>query len=60
MEDNIKIDSKEYEGKVWSGINWLRIGTLVDTVMNLQVPQNAGHFLRRRARRTQQHAVSSY
>jgi hypothetical protein len=32
-------------GWLWTGSIWLRIGTLVKTVMNLRVPQNAGKFL---------------
>jgi hypothetical protein len=26
-EDNIKMDLREMGGRVWTGFNWLRIGT---------------------------------
>jgi hypothetical protein len=34
--------------RAWNGSMWLRIGTggaLVNALMNLRVPQNAGNFL---------------
>ena len=41
-EDNIKIDLHEVGYGVWTGSNWLRIGTggraVVNAVMNLRVP----------------------
>jgi hypothetical protein len=47
--DNIKIDLRE---KGWGGMGWIdlaqdrdRWGALVNTVMNLRVPLNAGKFL---------------
>jgi hypothetical protein len=47
--DNIKIDFRELE---WGGIDWIDLTqnrdlwrALVNTVMNLRVPQNAGKFL---------------
>jgi hypothetical protein len=46
--DNIKMDLREIG---WGGIDrtWLRIGTnegaLLNTVMNIRVPQNVGQFL---------------
>jgi hypothetical protein len=46
--DNIKIDlGRDRIGLVWTGLVWLRIGrdkwrALVNSVMNLQVPENAG------------------
>jgi hypothetical protein len=48
-EDNIKIDLREIG---WGGMDWIDLAqdrdqwrTLVNTVMNLQVPQNVGKFL---------------
>jgi hypothetical protein len=38
------IKRKDGNGMVWSGLIWL-CRALVDTVMNLGVPQNAGKFL---------------
>jgi hypothetical protein len=29
---------------VWTGLIWLRIRVLVNTVMNIQVPYNVGKF----------------
>jgi hypothetical protein len=29
---------EKYDGKVWTGCIWLRIGVLVNTVKNLRVP----------------------
>jgi hypothetical protein len=47
--DNIKIDLREIR---WDGMDWIDVAqdrdqwrTLVETVMNLRVPQNAGKFL---------------
>jgi hypothetical protein len=43
--DNIKIDLKEIG---WDGMDWIHLTKHRDqwnTVMNLQVPQNAGKFL---------------
>jgi hypothetical protein len=37
-EGNIRIDVREMDGKVGTGFIWLRIGTIVNTVMNLRVP----------------------
>jgi len=40
--------SKKWDGKVWTGLIWLRIGTgrvLVNALMDLRVPQNAANFL---------------
>jgi hypothetical protein len=34
---NIKVDFRE-DGMLWIGLFWLRIGALVNMVMNLQVP----------------------
>jgi hypothetical protein len=49
MEDNIKIDLKELW---WDGVEWINPAqdkekrrTLVNTVTNFQVPQNAGKCL---------------
>jgi hypothetical protein len=46
---NIKIDLREIE---WDGMDWIDLAqdrdqwrALVNTVMNLRVPQNAGNFL---------------
>ena len=48
-EDNIKMDLREVG---WWGIGWIDLAqdrdwwrALVNAVMNLQVPQNAGNFL---------------
>jgi hypothetical protein len=47
--DNIKIDLRE---KGWDGMDWIDLAqdrdhwrALVNTVMNLRVPQNAGKFM---------------
>jgi hypothetical protein len=47
--DNIKIDLREIE---WDGVDWIDVApdrdqwrALVNTVMNLRVPWNAGKFL---------------
>jgi hypothetical protein len=47
--DNIKIDLREIE---WNDMDWIDLAqdkdqwrVLVNTVMNLRVPQNAGKFL---------------
>jgi hypothetical protein len=61
--DNIKMDLGEIEWVVWTGLIWLRVGTLVNTVMNLRVPEKAGKFLSICAtggfsRRSQLHEVS--
>jgi hypothetical protein len=47
--DNIKIDVKEIR---WDGMDWIdlaqdreQLQALVNTVMNLRIPQNAGKFL---------------
>jgi hypothetical protein len=47
--DNIKMDLRE---RGWGGMDWIDMAqdrvqwrTLVNTVMNLRVPQNAGKFL---------------
>jgi hypothetical protein len=48
--DNIKIDLRDIG---WGGMNWIDLAqdrdqwgwALVNTVRNLQVPQNAGKFL---------------
>jgi hypothetical protein len=47
--DNIKIDLREIG---WNGIDWIDLvqdrdqwRALVNTVLNLRVPQNAGKFL---------------
>jgi hypothetical protein len=47
--DNIKMDLREIE---WDGMDWIELAqdrdwwrALVDTVMNLRVPLNAGKFL---------------
>jgi hypothetical protein len=47
----------------WTGLIWLRIRALVNTVMNLRGPQNAGKFLNSCttsgfSRRAQLHEVS--
>jgi hypothetical protein len=48
-EDNIKMNLREigWDGMVWTGLIWLRIGTnggaLVNTVMNLRVPHTGGY-----------------
>jgi hypothetical protein len=39
--DNIKIDLSEIG---WDGMDWIDLA-LVNTAMNLRVPQNAGKFL---------------
>jgi hypothetical protein len=36
-EDGIKIDFRDIGWGVWSGSTWLRIGTVVNAVMNLRV-----------------------
>jgi hypothetical protein len=36
---------RKLDAGVWIGSSWLRIGTLVNAVMNLRVPQNAENFL---------------
>jgi hypothetical protein len=41
---------KKWDEGAWTGLSWLRIGTyggraLVNAVMNLRVPQNAGDFV---------------
>jgi hypothetical protein len=44
----LKLISKKWDRKVWTGLIWLRIGTgrvLVNALMDLLVPQNAGNFL---------------
>jgi hypothetical protein len=48
-EDNIKMDLRE---KVFGDVDWIHLAqdrdrwrALVNTAMNLQVPQNAGNFL---------------
>jgi hypothetical protein len=48
--DNIKIDLREIG---WDGVDWMDVAqdrdqwrALVNTVLNLRVPQNAGEFLR--------------
>jgi hypothetical protein len=48
-EDNIKMDLKEIG---WGGIDWIHLAQdsdqwriLVNTVMNLRVPENVGSFL---------------
>ena len=48
-EDNIKMDDQELG---WEGMNWIDLAqdqnrwlALVNSVMNLQVPYNAGNFL---------------
>jgi hypothetical protein len=47
--DNIKMDLREIG---WDGMDWIDLAkdryqwrALVNTVMNLRVPQNAGNFL---------------
>jgi hypothetical protein len=45
--DNIKVDLREIG---WDGMNWIDLaqdqcGALLNTVMNLRVPENAGKFL---------------
>jgi hypothetical protein len=47
--DNIKVDLRDIG---WDGMDWIDLAqdrdqwrALVNTVMNLQVPQNAGKFL---------------
>jgi hypothetical protein len=43
--NNIKIDLRETE---WDGVDWIdlaQLRALVNTVMNLRVPYNAGRFL---------------
>jgi hypothetical protein len=49
---NIKIDLRDIE---WDGVDWIDMAqdrdqwrALVNTVLNLRVPQNAGKFLRGR------------
>jgi hypothetical protein len=49
LVDNIKIDLREI---AWDGVDWIDLAqdrgqwrALVNTVMNLRVPQNAGKFL---------------
>jgi hypothetical protein len=49
VADNIKIDLRE---KGWNGMDWIDLAqdrdqcrALVNTVMNLRVPYNAGKFL---------------
>jgi hypothetical protein len=49
MGDNIKIDLQEVG---WRGMDWIEMDqdrnrwrAVVNTVMNLRVPQNAGNFL---------------
>jgi hypothetical protein len=49
-EDNIKMYLQEVGWGAWTGLSWLRIGrdrwrALVNAIMNLRVPQNAGTFL---------------
>jgi hypothetical protein len=44
-EDNIRLDLRKHAGKAWTRYIWLRIGPVADTVINLQVPLEAGDFL---------------
>lgn len=47
-DDDIKTDLQEVGLAAWNGLVWLRIDrwqTLVNALMNLQVPYNAGGFL---------------
>jgi len=37
-EDNITMDPKKWVGRAWTGLIWLRIWTVVNTVMNPVVP----------------------
>jgi hypothetical protein len=34
-EDNIKVDLKEIDLRVWTGIIWLRLGTSVRALVNM-------------------------
>jgi hypothetical protein len=43
--DNMKIDLREIGWVVWTGSMCLQWRALVNTVMNLRVPYNAGKFL---------------
>jgi len=46
--DNIKMDLQEVGLVAWNGLVWLRTDRwqmLVNVLMNLQVPYNAGSFL---------------
>jgi hypothetical protein len=46
--DNIKMDLQEVGLAAWNGLVWLRTDrwqTLVNALMNLQVPYSAGSFL---------------
>ena len=46
--DNIKMDLQEVGLAAWNGLVWLRMDrwqTLVNALMNLQVPYNVGGFL---------------
>jgi hypothetical protein len=44
----LKLIFKKWDGAIWNGLIWLRIGTgtgVLKAVMNLRIPQNAGNFL---------------
>jgi hypothetical protein len=61
-EDNIKMDLREIG---WECLDWMHLAqdrdqwrSLVNTVMNLRVPQKAGNFLTISFSRTVHHEVS--
>jgi hypothetical protein len=42
-ESNIKMDFRE---KAWGDVDWIRLAqTILNTILNLRVPQNVGKFV---------------